>query len=65
MNDAAGCLWCSAPTLVSDRLPRPRKLSFMMKINTTKNTIALRNPQPGNMGWVVQQHGEIYAREYG
>lgn len=28
-------------------------------------TIVLRDPQPGDMGWVVQQHGEIYAREYG
>lgn len=27
--------------------------------------IVLRDPQPGDMGWVVQQHGEIYAREYG
>lgn len=25
----------------------------------------LRDPQPGDMGWVVQQHGEIYWREYG
>ena len=25
----------------------------------------LRNPVPGDMGWVVQQHGEIYWREYG
>ena len=25
----------------------------------------LRDPVPGDMGWVVQQHGEIYAREYG
>lgn len=25
----------------------------------------LRDPLPGDMGWVVQQHGEIYAREYG
>ncbi|MCW5650707.1 MAG: MarR family transcriptional regulator [Ramlibacter sp.] len=25
----------------------------------------LRDLQPGDFGWVVQQHGEIYAREYG
>ena len=30
-----------------------------------KPTITLRPPQPGDMGWVVQQHGEIYWREYG
>ncbi len=27
--------------------------------------VILRNPQPGDMGWVVQQHGEVYWREYG
>lgn len=25
----------------------------------------LREPVPGDIGWVVQQHGEIYWREYG
>jgi DNA-binding MarR family transcriptional regulator/N-acetylglutamate synthase-like GNAT family acetyltransferase len=28
-------------------------------------TALLRDPAPGDIGWVVQQHGEIYAREYG
>lgn len=28
-------------------------------------TAVLRDPAPGDIGWVIQQHGEIYAREYG
>jgi DNA-binding MarR family transcriptional regulator/GNAT superfamily N-acetyltransferase len=27
--------------------------------------VELRDPRPGDMGWVIERHGEIYAEEYG
>lgn len=29
------------------------------------HTIVLREPRPGDFGWVVQQHGALYASEFG
>lgn len=31
---------------------------------TVAETIALRDPEPGDLGWVIQRHGELYATEY-
>lgn len=48
-----------------------RLLSSMQAItnlvgeDSTSSTVVLRPPRAGDFGWVVQQHGALYAGEYG
>ena len=34
-------------------------------LGNTTGTYVLRDPRPGDMGWVIQKHGTLYAREFG
>ena len=65
-DEAAGLL---APLAAQDRA---RVLDAMKTLHRLLDSGAapasrpvLRHLRPGDMGWVVMQHGEIYAREYG
>jgi DNA-binding MarR family transcriptional regulator/GNAT superfamily N-acetyltransferase len=66
-RDEAAAMLASVPSPA-----RPRLISALQTVHRlleppaqAQRKIVLRDPVPGDLGWVVQTHGELYAREYG
>ncbi|CAN5544210.1 helix-turn-helix domain-containing GNAT family N-acetyltransferase [soil metagenome] len=67
-DEAAGLLAKLAPSQqqqLTEAMARIETLLEPPAALAAARTALLREPRPGDIVWVVQQHGEIYAREYG
>jgi DNA-binding MarR family transcriptional regulator/GNAT superfamily N-acetyltransferase len=67
-NDAVGSLLSTVPAA-----DRPRLAEAMLTVRTIlsdgrpprRDDVLLREPGPGDLGWIVQRNAAVYAAEYG
>ncbi|MDI3380888.1 GNAT family N-acetyltransferase [Xenophilus aerolatus] len=65
-DEAAALLAPLAPSQRAEAVAAMARLESLLDApRPATRTVLLRDPAAGDIGWVVQQHGEVYAREYG